>query len=237
MSLRDKEERVWMCVYKGLHSQTLPICSPWSVDLRTGFWVDDTLRCTIWGGEGPLLLVRSLPGRGFSNKLTPSSSCESEIANKKFHHHLAASVGTEVCVCLCMCVPLNSYSQAAGRLPWFHCIFVWWEIPLFPLDWNPSEALCLNGQHTHNVIAIPLYNTSKSWNVFLTSKLFHMCENHTHLFSWGLCSQVGAECKALALHLHDLHSSSDPSWSAAEPTADTQTENGEGSHNRIFKCF
>lgn len=72
---------VWMYVYKGLRSQKLLIHSPWSVALLTGFWVDDTLRCTIWGGEGPLLLVRSFPGRGFSDKLTPSSSCESGFSN------------------------------------------------------------------------------------------------------------------------------------------------------------
>ncbi len=102
------------CVYKALHSQTLPIRSPWSVDLLIGFWVDDTLRCTIWGGEGPLLLVRSLPGRGFSNKLMPSSSCESEISNKKYHHHLSTSMGMKVRVCLCVYLWIPIVKQQIG---------------------------------------------------------------------------------------------------------------------------
>lgn len=154
-----KDKHAHVCVFtRDFNPQNLLINSPWSVVFLTGFWVDDTLRCTLWGGEGALLLVRSLPGRDFNDKMTPSSSCKTEFS--MIHEHKAvvsyfdASVGTKARMYLCMWVPLNSCSQAADRLPWLHCIFVWRESPRFPLEGNPSEALCLSGQHRHNVILI-----------------------------------------------------------------------------------
>lgn len=174
---KDKHARV--CVFTGgFIPQNFLINSPWSVAFLTGFWVDDTLRCTLLGGEGALLLGRSVPGRDFNDKMTPSSSCKTEFS--MIHEHKAvvssyfdASVGTKARMWSCMRVPLNSYSQAADRLPWFHCIFVWRESPRYPLEGNPSEALCLSGQHRHNVILILFFNTISFCN-FLYRYILHL---------------------------------------------------------------
>ena len=41
--------------------------------MRRCLWLAETLRCTLWEGEGALLLVRSAEGRGFKVMLSPSS--------------------------------------------------------------------------------------------------------------------------------------------------------------------
>lgn len=46
--------------------------SPWSLKRRC-LGLAETLRCTLWEGEGALLLVRSAEGRGFKVMASPSS--------------------------------------------------------------------------------------------------------------------------------------------------------------------
>ena len=48
--------------------------SPWSLKRRC-LGLAETLRCTLWEGEGALLLARSAEGRGFKVMVSPSS-CE-----------------------------------------------------------------------------------------------------------------------------------------------------------------
>lgn len=45
---------------------------PWSLKRRC-LGLAETLRCTLWEGEGALLLVRSAGGRGFKVMVSPSS--------------------------------------------------------------------------------------------------------------------------------------------------------------------
>lgn len=45
---------------------------PWSLKRRC-LGLAETLRCTLWDGDGALLLVRSAEGRGFKVMVSPSS--------------------------------------------------------------------------------------------------------------------------------------------------------------------
>lgn len=49
-----------------------PKHSPWSLKRRC-LGLAETLRCTLWEGEGALLLVRSAEGRGFKVMVSPSN--------------------------------------------------------------------------------------------------------------------------------------------------------------------